>query len=306
MYRCENFDGVPNQHRRKAVLLKLPLWSPFANTGHHCVWSGAKAMVWLWDADQVVADAERLGKSENIRVVPETVFYPRKPDGAYVQQCRRGFELQQWRDDVLTDALWQAESPTAEVIARFAGHHGAPDGAGTVPTAPNTLAEDPWSGPVPIPEWLIANERRLATIGIALFAVVASWQEGRIWHSTLGADRAEDELIAIEEELGPLFQQRNEVLALHRRNEALAEILRRPSQAAVMRQADLAVPSEDAEFQEWRYQQGELKLVVTDPLADPVEYVRRLEDQPLISAVEPGPSRGQGRVEFNMRVAAAR
>ena len=292
------------------MTLRLPLWSPFQRTGHHCVWAGSKAMVWLWDADQVVADAEQLGqRPENVRTVPETVFYPRKPDGVHVQRCRNGFELQHWRDEVLIDAFWQPQAPAAEDVARLAARQGLEDvdhGQISAQTVANTLADDPWSGPVAIPEWLVANERRLATIGIALFAVAASWQEGRIWHSTLGADRAEDELVAIEEELGPLFQQRSEFLALHRRNEALAGILARPSQAAVMRQADQAIPSEDAEFQEWRYQQGELRLVVTDPAADPVEYVRRLEAQPLLSAVEPGPSRRQGRVEFNMRVAGSR
>ena len=55
MYRSEDFGNVPRNKRRAALDLKLPLWSPFANTGHHCVWEGGKAMVWFWDADAVPA-----------------------------------------------------------------------------------------------------------------------------------------------------------------------------------------------------------------------------------------------------------
>lgn len=29
------------------------MWSPFRKTGHHCVWSGGIAIVWLWDNDKV-------------------------------------------------------------------------------------------------------------------------------------------------------------------------------------------------------------------------------------------------------------
>ena len=47
MYRREDFSGVPRSKRRAALELKLPVWSPFERTGHHCVWSGGSAMVWF-------------------------------------------------------------------------------------------------------------------------------------------------------------------------------------------------------------------------------------------------------------------
>ena len=55
MYRSEDFGNVPRNKRRAALNLKLPLWSPFASTGHHCVWEDGRAMVWFWDADAVPA-----------------------------------------------------------------------------------------------------------------------------------------------------------------------------------------------------------------------------------------------------------
>ena len=306
MYRCEDFENVPKNRRRGALQLKLPVWSPFPNTGHHCVWSGGTAMVWLWDADQVAVDPAWLGENaDNVRAVPETVFYPRKADGMHVQACQEGFELQYWQAGVLTNSFWTAVEPDQARADWFATSRGHPNaGAGEVETAPANLADEPWASPVTAAEWLLANERRLVAAGLVLFVLATVWQEARIWNAHWRNSAAEAALAVMQEELGPVLNERNEYLRLRSRNAALARILAEPSQAAVMKQVDAGIPNPGAEFQEWRYQQGDLKVVLSDPDADPVAYVRQLEAQPLLSDVAPGPSRRQGRVEFNMRVGA--
>ena len=279
--------------------------------GHHevlladgsVVWSDDVAMVWLWDADQAVVDAAWLGESaDSIRAVPETVFYPRKADGIHVQACQEGFELQYWQENVLANSFWVAEEPDQARADWFATSRGHASGsAGEVEATPAHLAEEPWASPVTALEWLIANERRLVATGLALFALAAVWQEARIWNAHWRNGAAEATLAAMQEDLGPVLNERNEYLRLRAGNAALARILAEPSQAAVMLQVHGGIPNPDADFQEWRYQQGDLKVVLSDPNADPVAYVRQLEAQSLLSDVAPGPSRRQGRVEFNMR-----
>ena len=63
-----------------------------------------------------------------------------------------------------------------------------------------------------------------------------------------------------------------------------------------------ALPSAEAEFREWRYQQRELKVVVEDPDPDPIEYVRSLEAEPLFDQVKAEPARGDNRLEITLRV----
>ena len=172
-------------------------------------------------------------------------------------------------------------------------------------TTPAQLATQPWASPITTAEWLLANERRLVTAGLVLFVLAAVWQEARIWNAHWRNSAAEAALAVMQEDLGPVLDERNEYLRLRSRNAALGRILAEPSQAAVMKQVDAGVPNPDAEFQEWRYQQGDLKVVLSDPNAGPVAYVRQLEAQPLLKDVTPGPSRRQGRVEFDMRVGAA-
>ena len=110
MYRCESFANVPRSRRRSALELKLPVWSPFVRTGHHCVWSGDSAMVWFWDQDKVAAARGARGgrlrgaaarAAAQVRVLPETVFGERRPGGVYLQPCREGYELQHWRASLL-------------------------------------------------------------------------------------------------------------------------------------------------------------------------------------------------------------
>ena len=53
----------------------------------------------------------------------------------------------------------------------------------------------------------------------------------------------------------------------------------------------------------WHYQQGELKVVIEDAAADPVQYVRLVEELPVLADVRVEQARGRNRVELTMQVA---
>ena len=316
MYQCEDFGGVPRNKRRSALELKLPVWSPFVRNAYHCVWSGGVAMVWYWDEDKVAAAREAAGArrrrggakaAAGVRVLPETLFYPRKADGVHLQACREGFELQHWRGDRLVDSLWYPERPREAQLGRFLGRQGGEARAaatGPVPKAwGDALAPEPWSTTLTPREWLEANERALVTAGLLALALAVLWQEARFWKVRHLEEAAAAELARMQDRLGPLLEARSELLRLRRTNRALAALLDEPSQARLMGLVDRALPSAEAEFREWRYQQGELTLVVEDPDPDPIAYVRALEAEPLFEQVRAEPARGsEDRLEITLRV----
>ena len=310
MYRCEDFSNVPRNRRRAALQLKIPLWSPFQSTGWHCVWADAVAMVWFWDKDEVRvrADAFPGAVAARARIVPETTFMPRRADGAYLARCWRGWELQCWRGDALRDAFWFAERPGGEELrARLARHgFGAAALVAHAADAAPPLGAEPWRNRQAPGEWLMANERSLAAAAVLALALAAAWQEGRLWKLEGLNAAAEAELAAIEDNLGPIAAARAEAVRLRNRNDALAGFLNTPSQAWVMSLVDQAIPSETARFYEWRYQQGELTVVVEDAegALDTVAFVRALERQPLFDDVRVGRSRESDRVEVTLRVNA--
>ena len=302
MYRREDFANVPRNRRRSALELKLPVWSPFERTGHHCVWSGSSAMVWFWDEAAVGA-----GRGRRARVLPETVFLARKPDGVHLQGCREGFDLQYWRAGVLTDSFWFPDRPDEHRLGWFVGRQG--NGAGGLPSpsvreaSDARIEPDPWSSPLSPGEWFEARERPLVAACLLALSLVLIWQEARIWKIHHVKEEAAGELARMQDELDPLLEARNELVRLRRTNRALTDILGTPSQARLMGLVDRAIPGPAAQFQEWRYQQRELKVVVEDPDLDPIAYVRSLEAEPLFEHVRAKPAPGgDNRIEITLRV----
>ena len=329
MYRREDFANVPRGKRRSALALKLPVWSPFERTGHHCVWSGSSAMVWFWDEDKVgpdtgsdgsgsasdpsgAADAPDTGggaaaarAATGLRVLPETVFHARKPDGLHLQRCREGVELQYWRSDVLMDAFWFPDRPDRDSLRSFIDRQaGGAEGlqSSKLVVTGGALAPEPWRVPLAPGEWLEANERVLVGACLLALLLAVAWQEARFWKIRHLGSTVAAELSLMQDELDPLLAARNELLTLHRTNRALSALLREPSQARLMGLVDRAIPNAQARFREWHYQQRELKVVVEDPDLDPITYVRSLEAEPLFDQVRAEPVRGDDRLRITLRV----
>ncbi|MYE11897.1 MAG: hypothetical protein F4X99_09585 [Gammaproteobacteria bacterium] len=235
---------------------------------------------------------------------------PREDDGIRLQPCRTGFELQRWRDGVLEDAFWYPDRPNADQLDSFLARQGVPDAAavravqnGAAESLATEHATEPWASSITATDWLQTNERTIVAAAILLLAVVAVWQEARYWKIDGLAATTEAEFEAQQEALAPVLATRDEIVALRRRNEALTTVLNAPSQAHLMGLVDQAIPSASARFAEWRYQQGELQVLVTDDEAlDPVAYVRALEAVPRFEAVRVGRATSPDSVEVALRI----
>ena len=304
MYRCENFDHVPRARREAAVRLQVPGWSPFERTEHYAVWAGGDAMVWYWDADAVDREAMRAQFAEagadpaRCLVLPETVFRPRQANGLCLQRCAEGFEIQYWRDSLLLSAVWSLERPSAQRVVLFAERQGAAAEAVEV----DELLAEPWAAQMSPREWLVANELRVAA-GLALvLSTLLIGQAGRHWKLVLAGQGADRDFAAIQEEVAPFMAARNEQRRLSGINDRLDDLLREPSQAYLMGLIDQALPNLEARFAAWHYQQGELKVVVEDAAVDPVQYVRLIEELPVLTDVRVEQARGRNRIELTMQV----
>ncbi|MDE0441405.1 MAG: hypothetical protein OXL38_04705 [Gammaproteobacteria bacterium] len=323
LYRAEDFAAIPKNRRDAAVALRIPVWSPFEHTGHHCVWSGSTAMVWFWDSDAVDIHPADLGIPEpatkttgpespaaRVRILPESVFQPRHGTGLRLQACASGFDLQYWHGGVLHDSLWLPDPPDAARIRAFTNQvtiaPDAPDDATPLPQEPEpspaSFSPDPWYSPLTPQAWLIANERTLVIAGIAFFAAVAAFEEARVWRYHFAHQAAAAELRQIDRELAPVLAARNELAAIDNRNAFLTELLNEPSQAALMLQVDRALPGATTQFQAWRYQQRDLSMTLSDHSGlDAVAVVAELQAEPLFKDVQPGRTQRDG-TEITLRI----
>ncbi len=312
MYRWQDFGNVPRRRRRAALELKLPVWSPFPRTGYHCVWSDTAAMVWFWDEDEVlpaagpedfaavVPDSPAVAAG-SLRVRPETVFYPRKSDGVHLQPCQHGFELQYWRGEVLEDSFWLPQRPDCQRIEWFLDRHGLQRPAAELAESASEIAAQPWSSPLTAPEWLAAHEWRLVASALVILALAVIWQETRYWKALALNDAITSEHARLRDELGPVLETRDELLRLRRRGGRLAEILSQPSQAYLMGLVDQALPDARAQLHQWRYQQGELRMIVEAADLDPIAYVKALEAY--FERVAVGASQRSDRIEITLDTA---
>lgn len=321
LYRVEDFAAIPRNRREAAVALRLPVWSPFQRTGHHCVWSGSTAMVWFWDQDAVDIHAPDLGRPETetatadpasqtsrIRILPESVFQPRHGTGLHLQACANGYDLQYWHDDILKDSLWLPQPPDAARVQAFLGQAAILADDATSPSleapavSPSTFAPHPWYSPLTPQAWLIANERTLVIAGLAFFAAVAAFEEARVWRYHFAHQAAAADLKQIDEELAPVLDARDELVTLNRRNAFLAGILNEPSQAELMVRVHRALPSDTTQFQAWRYQQRDLAMTLSDIRSvDTVAVVSGLQADPLFKDVQPGRAQ-RGGIEITLNV----
>ena len=321
LYRAEDFAAIPTNRRDAAVALRIPVWSPFERTGHHCVWSGSTAMVWFWDQDAVdirpadlsIAEPETHAVapgSPAVRILPESVFQPRHGTGLRLQACASGFDLQYWHRGILSDSLWLPDPPDATRIQAFTSQItiASEDAAAATPIpqepelSPASFSPDPWYSPVTPQAWLIANERTLVIAGIAFFAAVAAFEEARVWRYHFAHQAAAAELRQIDRELAPVLAARNELAAIDNRNAFLTELLNEPSQAALMLQVDRALPGTTTQFQAWRYQQRDLSMTLSDHSGlDAVAVVAELQAEPLFKDVQPGRTQRDG-TEITLRI----
>ena len=319
LYRAEDFAAIPKNRRAAAVALRIPVWSPFQRTGHHCVWSGSTAMVWFWDEDAVGIQPADLGLPETetvsqnptgpgsrVRVLPESVFQPRHGTGLRLQACANGYDLQFWRDDILKDSLWLPAPPDAARVQAFLSQAPIDADAAVPPEAPaaspSTFAPDPWTSPLTPQAWLIANERTLVIAGLAFFAAVAAFEEARVWRYHFAHQAAAAELGEIDRELAPVLDARDELFALNRRNAFLAGIRNEPSQAELMLRVDRVLPSDSTELQAWHYQQRDLVMTLSDNMGlDSVAVVAGLQSVSMFKDVQPGRARREG-IEFTLAV----
>ena len=151
-------------------------------------------------------------------------------------------------------------------------------------------------------EWLAANQRLLAAACLVPLVVVLLWQEARYWKIRHLGETAGRGLESLQAELTPIFEARKVLLDLRRTNLALIDALREPSQARLMDAVDRAIPRPDAEFREWRYQRGELTVLIEDRKPEPISYIRSLEALPLFDQVKAKPRRDRDGLEVTLKV----
>ncbi len=303
LYRYHSFTHVPKEHRQAALANLIEVWSPFSETAYYVSWRAGHAMVWFWDAQRI--DFSLLGEAALgaafvlSETLPETVLLPAKNNGIYLQVCQEGTELQYWHDGLLLESQWYLARPSLSEQASFLRsiQYSAND-ATSIQTVDLDWLEQPWSGDVSWSSWLTKNEWRMGAVAVAVLLLILVWQEGRYWQAVVKTTQQKSQIVSLSDSLEPLINARNKIQVLQSWNQAVAAEIGQPQQIRLMNSVDSVLPSAAAAFIEWRYQRGQLEVLIDDPAAQPVQYVKSLQSLPVFSSVRTEKGRDDGQIRL--------
>lgn len=267
-FRVVDMAQVPATGRAQALRLQLAQLSPFADTGHCVVWRGGKALVWFWDAALVRRSMAEAGVApKRAQVWPESLLYAPGPPGARLVQALQGVEAQIWDDAgaLLMSRWWSALPDAAEwlVFQRDMGWPSDQRQAEVPQPLALTLQLEPQLRSTAGSSTAPWRDERLAyaLLALALWLPTAWWGAG--W---LKAAQALAQVKATQEAAAqvsqPLVLAREEALRLAGRAQALAALAPYSTPLDLMARVAGALPANAAQFREWDFHEGKLKVVL--------------------------------------------
>lgn len=256
---------VPRAKRKQALQLKLKQWSPHIDSGHYSVWQGDTVSVWCWDAarlNRLLGDAKL--DARRVRIVPESVYYPRHSNGIRLLKCLSGYEAQRWRDDRLLHSRWWPALPDGDTWLAFQRdasvqpHEQCVDAPAAATPA---MLELPWADTESgAGNTGLRNEKLAVVAGVFLLSL-STLYFGLVLMKFRGADQARQAEISEMQETGrPVLDARRLALDDLARINVLRGLDSSPSQLALMAKVAETLPKDEMTLKEWAFQNGSLKI----------------------------------------------
>lgn len=282
--------------------------SPYGETAFLSQWDDGAFGVWFWDQGlvQSAIEAESL-RPDEWTVLPETAVQAPQMDGARLVQVLDGVEGQVWVAGALrASRFWSALPPDAE-WSRFLRSSGV---AGVGQTSLPTPMSVDWldrAWPRNAPTRSLTSEIRgwpaVAAVCGILIAPFA-FQLGEFF--SLRADRLDlnDRIRELSVKAAPVLAARDVANKNQTRIRQLLALNPYPSQLDIMARVTEKLPTNGVQFNDWIYQQGELRFTLTgQPFYDSTFYVRAISSIPHFTDVNADTAPGPGLFAMRMKIA---
>lgn len=259
---------VPEAARAQALLLQIPQFSPYPNTGHYAAWQHGCALVWYWDQDALLRSMAGVGlASQRVRVWPESVLYAPLGSGLRLVKNLHGVEGQWWQDGRLRQCRWWKETPDAQEWLAFQRDMGlvlearqlevppaqslALQAAPTLRSAASAGLSGGWR-----------DERLAYALGAVLLFSPTAWIGAGMLKTQLALQDVRTTSGAVEAQARPLLEARDQALRIASRNQALLALDPYPDPLDLMARIAGALPKGRAYLKEWDFKDGKLKVVL--------------------------------------------
>lgn len=293
--------------RDRALKLAVGEASPFEDTGYLVEWGQGQAGAWLWDRAAVSAVIEASGEHpDSILVLPETAVQQQGSSLPRMIEVLDGYEGQVWQNGLLRASRFWRQPPQAAEWIRFLRASGDAaalvHGTDVVPEPPVWL-ERPW--PRRSAGSLLGDLRGWKAVAAVLCVAVIpfAYQIGQV--AALGRERGrlEDSIKAMEASAAPVLAARDQALRSAARVRQIEALQPYPSPTEVMARIAEVLPSNGTIFQDFSYQQQDVRFTLTgQPTFDATFFVRALSSIPIFTDVNAENSPAPGMLVLRLKL----
>lgn len=293
--------------RDRALRLLIDEASPYGETGYLVEWGQGRAGAWLWDRAAVVAAIEEAGEdADTVTVLPETAVQQPGDDGVRLVGVLDGFEGQVWQAGLLRTSRFWPQIPAQVEWVRFLRSSGDPTALGRAdlasPMEPTWL-ERPW--PRRSAGSLLGEFRGWKAVAAVACVAVApfAYQIGQVAALNLERGRYDASVKAMEASAAPVLAARDAALRNAARVRQIEALRPYPTPIEVMARIAEVLPANGTIFQDFSYQQPDLRFTLTgQPNFDVTFFVRALSGIPIFTDVNAENSAGPGTLTLRMKL----
>lgn len=242
-------------------------------------------MVWCWDTERL---QQMLGSGKNqLRIIPETLLYPKADDSIRLLQVSDGYEIQHWKANHLRHSQGYRAYPTTAEWLLFQRESGTPlDKQRPLPEQALQFEwnKHPWlknTGETGVQPRGVLLEYILGTLTVALLAGTTAWLATQSLYLTQEISSRDTHLKSLEQTLRPLREARQSAMGALARSKELSRLDPYPDQFVILgKLANLLPQNTGTYIREWEYQSGKLKLTlsVSNASAQLQEFIDALQN----------------------------
>lgn len=278
IYRKIDFRHVPAAKRGLALQQKLPLISPFKESGHWVDWQEGYAHVWLWnkeEQDKLQSEFPGLDVS-SVESIPESAFAEKMMNGGMLWRTEEGYIGQYWNDHQLLGEGWWKTKPTEAQWGGFLKGISASDT--DFPAEAELVIEGGvrWKSTQYGQVISVANERvAMVSVAILLFVVIL-FQTTGVTRLLIHNSSLSSKIDALTPEANKAIAKRDRFFFLRNQNREYAFIARR-TQLDLMADVANILERSKVKILVWTYEYPEMELIVADASPELSKYVKEFE-----------------------------
>ena len=300
IFACLDFRGIKKSLQKSSLELQLKQLAPFEQFETYFIWKNEHVMAWIWSSNK---NTNTPPVNTN-KYIPETLLlgeqHHSKPE---IIQVNKGYEARLWRDELLVGSQYWPSLPTIDEWNNFLRNHSMESQEKLPEILAYSLNDTPWYQPHIIE--IILNKCKTINFSLLIATVFFTF----LAYSYSGLVRINQKLVESENQYSIALSEANDIVTA--RNNAIQQLSiinqinnlsNWPSQIELLATCNHILHQLSATLIGWKFDDGELHLVIKTNNSDPTVFISSFESSKLFNEVNLGPQGNDGALSLHMKL----